>query len=84
VLAGLAQAARGKTFREGELGAVSSAARAALGSGPTQREGLTVTTQALAPYIALAALVPLLLLVAAGRLATFTSPLRTRLQTSWR
>jgi len=83
-LAGLAQAARGKAFREGELGAAVRAVRAALGSGPTQREGLTATTRALAPYVALAALVPLLLLVTAGRLETFTAALRTRLQTSRR
>ena len=74
VLAGLAQAGRGKTFGEGELGAAASAVRAALGSGPTHREGLTLTTRALAPYIALAALLPLLLLLAAGRLETLAHP----------
>jgi hypothetical protein len=73
-LAGLARAAHTKTFREGELGAAVSAVRAALGTGPTQREGLTVTTRALAPYVALAALVPLLLLLAAGRFETLTAP----------
>jgi len=83
-LAGLAQAAHGKAFREGELGAVAKAVRAALGSGPTQREGLTVTTRALAPYVALAALVPLLLLVGVGRPETFTAPFRLGLHTSRR
>ena len=77
-LAGLAQAARGKAFGEGELGAALSAVRAALGRGPTQREGLTETTQTLAPYVALAALVPLLLLVGAGRLETFRQKRKNR------
>jgi hypothetical protein len=63
-LAGLARAAHTRTFRDGELGAVASAVRATLGTGPMQREGLTATTRALGPYIALAALVPLLLLLA--------------------
>jgi hypothetical protein len=70
-LAGLAQAAQGETFREGELGAVVRSVRAALGSGPTQREGSSATTQALAPYFALAALLPLLFLVGVGTLEAF-------------
>ena len=70
MLATLAQAAQGKTFREGELGAVARAIRAALGRGPTQRDGLTAATRTLAPYVALAALVPLLLLLGAGTFET--------------
>jgi hypothetical protein len=66
-LAGLAQAAHGSSFREDDLGAAARAVRAALGSGPTTREGLTVSTTALAPFFALAALVPLLLLLPEGR-----------------
>jgi hypothetical protein len=64
-LAGLAQASRGASFDESELGAAARAARAALGSGPTRGAELTVTTRTLAPYAALAALVPLLLLLLA-------------------
>jgi hypothetical protein len=64
-LSGLAQAAGGKAFGESQLGAAASAVRSALGSGPVHAEGLTVSTRALAPYIALAALVPLLALVGA-------------------
>jgi len=67
-LAGLAQATRGRTFHEDELGAAAQAARVALGSGPTRREELIERTEALAPYAALAALVPLFFLVGAGRL----------------
>jgi hypothetical protein len=68
-LAGLAAAGRGAMFREDGLGAAARAIRAALGNGPTRREGLTVSTRALAPYAALAALLPLLLLLAEGGFA---------------
>jgi hypothetical protein len=63
-LSGLAQAAGGRTFRTGQLGAAANAVRAAVGRGPARRAGLIVSTKALAPYAALAALLPLLLLVA--------------------
>ena len=65
-LAALAQAAHGASFREDQLGSVAHAVRASLGRGPTIRAGLTVNTRALAPYAALAALVPLLLLIGEG------------------
>jgi hypothetical protein len=67
LLANLAQAAHGGSFSEPDLGAAVRAIRAALGQGPTAREGLTVSTTALAPYFALAALLPLLLLLTEGR-----------------
>jgi hypothetical protein len=65
-VADLAHAAGGRSFSEGQLGAAAAAVRKAIGRGPVRREGLTVSTLALAPYAALAALVPLLLLVAGG------------------
>jgi hypothetical protein len=63
-LAQLAQAARGQAFGEGDLTAAASAVRASLGRGPTRSGGSAVAIQTLAPYVALAALLPLLLLVA--------------------
>jgi hypothetical protein len=68
-LNGLAQAADGKVFGEGHLGAAAHAIRSALGPGPVRSEGIAITTRALAPYLALAALIPLLFLVAGGLLA---------------
>jgi len=66
-LASLAQAAGGKVFGEGQTSAVAAAARDALGHGPTRPEGSAASTTALAPYVALAALIPLLLLLGADR-----------------
>jgi hypothetical protein len=66
VLAGLAAATHGKALGEGSPGAVVAAARAALGSGPVAREGTAARTVTLAPYVALAALLPLLFLVGLG------------------
>jgi hypothetical protein len=63
-LATLAQAAGGTVFREGDLSAAARSVRAAVGHGPTINEGLTGSTTALAPLFALAALVPLLVLLA--------------------
>ena len=63
----LAGATRTRIGSETELGAAARAVRASLGRGPTRTEGLTVSTRTLAPYAALAALVPLLLLLAEGR-----------------
>jgi len=65
-LAALVQALRTRTFSEVDLGAAARAVRASLRTGPTRREGLNVSTRALAPYVALAALVPLLLLLGEG------------------
>ena len=42
---------------------MTRAARAALGTGPTRREGRTINIRTLAPYVALAALVPLLIII---------------------
>jgi len=86
-LAGLAQAARGLTVPETALGKAARAVRTALGSGPTQNEGRIVSTRALAPYAALAAFLPLFLLLAEGRLRRLSAPrswLRGRGQTSSR
>ena len=66
-LGALAEATRTRTIRDGDLGAAVRAVRTSLGRGPTRREGLTSSTRALAPYAALAALVPLLLLLSEGR-----------------
>jgi len=68
-VATLAQAAHGKAYGEGELDQAAAAVRAALGAGATHPEGTTVTTRTLAPWFALAALVPLLALVGAPLLA---------------
>jgi hypothetical protein len=62
-LGSLAQAAGGRTFAEGQLGAAARAVRSALGQGPVHAEGLTVSTRPLGPYLALGALAPLLALV---------------------
>jgi hypothetical protein len=62
-LAGLAQAAHGRVFGESQVGTAARAVRSALGQGPVHAEGLTVSTRALGPYLALAALAPLLVLV---------------------
>lgn len=52
-------ATRGRVFRDGELGAAASAARAALGSGPRARLGTATTTTDLSPFFVLAAALPL-------------------------
>ena len=77
-LGSLAQAAGGKAFGESQLGAAASAVRAALGHGPARPAALTVSTRALAPYLALAALVPLLLLVGGGLAGTLRAARGTR------
>ena len=78
-LAALVQALRTRTFSEGDLGAAARAVRGSLGAGPTRREGLSVSTRALAPYVALAALVPLLLLLGEGRRSSVAA-LRAKLR----
>ena len=60
-LASLAAATGGKAVEEGELGSAASSLRAALGTGPTRPVGRTQRTHPLAPYVALLALLPLLL-----------------------
>ena len=64
----LAEAAGGAAFGEQALGAAIRTAKADLGTGPTIVRGRDVRTRTLAPYIALAALLPLLLLIRLGRL----------------
>jgi hypothetical protein len=59
-LAGLAAATGGRVFGEDDLGAAAAFARSALGSGPTTARGRELRTTPLAPYVAAAALVPLL------------------------
>jgi hypothetical protein len=58
-LAGLAAAAGGAVVREGDPGAVTRAAREALGDGPEAPRGIEERVTPLAPWAALAALVPL-------------------------
>ena len=66
-LASLAQASHGFLFDEHQVGAAIRAARTALGTGPVRPDAVAVSTTALAPYIALAALIPLALLIVAAR-----------------
>lgn len=58
-LAALASAAGGKAFEESDPAAAAAALRSALGRGPTTSLGRTRTTHPFAPYVALAALMPL-------------------------
>jgi len=63
-LAGLAAAAHGRAFEEGDLGAAAATLRSLLGHGPTETvRGRTRRETPLAPYAALAALLPLGLLI---------------------
>lgn len=55
----LAEAAGGRAFDEGELGEAISAARGMLGEGPTVSLGVRSDIDPLAPYVFLAALLPL-------------------------
>jgi hypothetical protein len=75
-LESLASAADGKVFGEGSTGAATRAVRAAVGTGPTVVRGHTVKTRTLAPYVALLALVPLLLVLPRLRLRGLGSALR--------
>ena len=59
-LEGLAAATGGRVFAEGDVGAATAFARSALGTGPTTARGRELRTTPLAPYVAAAALVPLL------------------------
>lgn len=57
----LADAAGARVFSESSLGAAGRDERTLVGTGPTVVEGRTQTTRALAPYVLLLALLPLLL-----------------------
>ncbi|HEV2590641.1 MAG TPA: hypothetical protein VGU02_01990 [Gaiellaceae bacterium] len=59
----LATAGRGRAFGERQLAAAAAAERSAVGHGQTIREGRSEHTQTVAPYVALLALLPLLLVV---------------------
>jgi hypothetical protein len=67
-LSSLATAAGGSSFSEHDLGGAIGAAQAAIGRGPTVVQGRSERTKTLAPYVALAALVPLALVLARGSL----------------
>jgi hypothetical protein len=75
-LTALAQASGGSVVDEGST-AAAGRARAALGAGPTGEQGLTERTRPLAPWVALASLVPILLLLA---LWFGVAPVRGRLR----
>jgi von Willebrand factor type A domain len=59
VLMQLAAAAGGEVFPENDIGAAERAAAREFGDGPTRSEGSEERVTPLAPYVALAALVPL-------------------------
>jgi hypothetical protein len=58
-LAQLAASTHGRVFTEGNLGRAAAALHGMLDGGPTRSVGRTRTVRPLAPYIALAALLPL-------------------------
>jgi hypothetical protein len=62
-IASLVQAANGREFGEGALGGAAHALQADVGTGPTVVQGRTEKTRTLAPYVALLALLPLLLVL---------------------
>ena len=74
-LAALARATGGKLFGEGQIDGAARAAFAALGSGPTALRGAEPKPVTLAPWLALAALAPLLVL--AGKRAGTIARSRT-------
>lgn len=61
--AGLASVVGGRAFREGQVGAATAAAKRYLGTGPLEGVGRGLRAIALAPWLALAALVPILFLL---------------------
>lgn len=63
VLDGLASTAGGRVFAPHDVSAAAAFARSELGSGPTTARGTEVRTTPLAPYVAAAALVPLLVVL---------------------
>jgi|tagenome__1003787_1003787.scaffolds.fasta_scaffold20968995_4 hypothetical protein len=60
-LASLAAATGGQAVEEGDLASAASSLRSLLGTGPTHAVGRTQRTHPLAPYVAVLALLPLLL-----------------------
>ena len=64
ILEALAVATNGAVFREDQISAAAERTRRFLGSGPTKAEGVRDTRNGMAPYLALAALLPLGLLLA--------------------
>jgi hypothetical protein len=62
-LSELASAAGGHSFGEGSLGSAARALQADVGTGRTIVQGRTERTRTLAPYVALLALLPLLLVL---------------------
>jgi hypothetical protein len=65
-LTALAEATGGTVVGEGSIGRAGRLARTALGAGPSRQEGLTERTRTLAPWVALASLLPLGLALAFG------------------
>jgi hypothetical protein len=58
-LAAAAAAVEGRVFEEGQVAEAASAVRAALGTGPTRPRRIEGNRQALMPYVALLAVIPL-------------------------
>jgi hypothetical protein len=67
----LARATGGRAFDAGQVGAATEAVRQLLGSGPSRPEGVVTRITPLAPWIALAAVAPLALLLRRRLLLTF-------------
>jgi hypothetical protein len=63
ILEALAVATGGAVYREDQIGAAAERTRKFLGSGPTKAEGVRDARNGMAPYLALAALLPLGLLL---------------------
>jgi hypothetical protein len=61
--AGLAKVVEGRAFREGQVAPATAAAKRFLGTGPLEGVGRGLRAIALAPWLALASLVPLLFLL---------------------
>ena len=63
ILDGVAASTRGKVYSERDLDAAAKQARQVLGDGPTEVKGQSRGREALAPYLAMAAFLPLGLLL---------------------
>jgi hypothetical protein len=63
ILDGLATSTQGRVFSEKRVNAIAREARRALGEGPTEVVGQSTGREALAPYLAMAAFLPLGLLL---------------------
>lgn len=59
----LAEATHGRVVEENELGAATATLRSVAGNGPTKTTGRAETTHPLGPFVALAALLPLALVL---------------------